>query len=363
MAYKGIDVSEHNGCVDWSKAKAAGLQFAILRLGFGGDIESQDDAQFERNVSECERLEIPWGAYLYSYALNTTDALSEAKHALRLLKGKRPTYPIVIDMEDADGYKARHGGVNGTTCTRIIKTFCATLEANKYYVGYYCNRCWHDSVLNLSELSAYDFWFARPGVSAPDRKCGIWQSSFPDTGGRWPGANIPGGGCDLDISYRNYPAIIKAAGLNGWPKGTAKTKLSIDTHGEFPIPKGSTYTFRVTCGHMPQIVAGSPSFRYVSCATDECGNYYPKFLACGNMGDSCGFYLEGSKKPVAIGIVVRRVKVTADILNIRKNSGTQFPIVGTTRYGWNYLIDRTAGRWGHVYRGSGWICLDYTKDV
>jgi hypothetical protein len=55
--------------------------------------------------------------------------------------------------------------------------------------------------------------------------------------------------------------------------------------------------------------------------------------------------------------------VTADILNIRKNSGTQFPIVGTTRYGWNYLIDRTAGRWGHVYRGSGWICLDYTKDV
>ena len=94
---KGIDVSKHNGTIDWEKAKS-GLDFAMLRIGFGGDISSQDDVQFNRNVSECERLGIPWGGYLYSYALNTSQAQSEAKHAIRLLKGKTPTYPIFIDM-------------------------------------------------------------------------------------------------------------------------------------------------------------------------------------------------------------------------------------------------------------------------
>ena len=60
---KGIDVSNHNGKVDWKSAKNAGLQFAMLRCGYGSDISSQDDSQFARNVSECEKYGIPWGAY------------------------------------------------------------------------------------------------------------------------------------------------------------------------------------------------------------------------------------------------------------------------------------------------------------
>ena len=93
---KGVDVSEHNGVVDWDKAKADGVQFAMLRMGYGSDLKSQDDSQFERNVHECERLGIPWGAYLYSYALTVEQAKSEAKHALRLLNGKNPKLPIKI---------------------------------------------------------------------------------------------------------------------------------------------------------------------------------------------------------------------------------------------------------------------------
>ncbi|MFB6465398.1 GH25 family lysozyme [Cytobacillus sp. Hz8] len=102
---KGMDVSEHKGKVDWDKAKADGIEFAMIRLGIGSDIKSQDDAQFERNVKEAERVGIPWGAYLYSYALNVTEAKSEAGHFIRLLKGKHPSYPIAFDMEDADHYK------------------------------------------------------------------------------------------------------------------------------------------------------------------------------------------------------------------------------------------------------------------
>ena len=101
---KGIDVSSHN-TVNWDAAKEAGLEFAMLRCGYGNDQADQDDRTFEENVKACERLGIPWGAYLYSYALNTADAKSELAHLLRLLKGKKPLFPIAIDMEDGDGYK------------------------------------------------------------------------------------------------------------------------------------------------------------------------------------------------------------------------------------------------------------------
>ena len=98
MSYRGIDVSYCNGRVDWNKAKAAGLQFAILQLGYGSDDTSQDDVQFNRNVKECERLHIPWGGYLYSYAMNESAAYSELNHALRLVKNHHPSYPIFIDL-------------------------------------------------------------------------------------------------------------------------------------------------------------------------------------------------------------------------------------------------------------------------
>ena len=106
--FKGIDVSAHQGRIDWEKVKNSGIQFAILRLGIGSDIASQDDAYFAANVQGCESVGLPWGAYLYSYALNLEDAKSEVQHALRLLNGKRPEYPVFFDMEDADGYKAKH---------------------------------------------------------------------------------------------------------------------------------------------------------------------------------------------------------------------------------------------------------------
>ena len=144
---QGIDVSKHNGKVDWPTAKAAGLNFAMIRCGFGSDIKSQDDQQWERNVKECDRLGIPWGAYLYSYALNANDAKSELQHVLRLLKGKQPTYPVVIDMEDADGYKVNHGGIpSKSTNTAIIKTFCDGIKAAGYKPGYYCNRDWYSGM-------------------------------------------------------------------------------------------------------------------------------------------------------------------------------------------------------------------------
>ena len=85
---KGVDISSANGNVSIEKIKKAGYDFVMIRCGYGSDIASQDDSQFENNVKKCEAAGVPWGAYLYSYALNTDEAKSEAHHVARLLKNK-----------------------------------------------------------------------------------------------------------------------------------------------------------------------------------------------------------------------------------------------------------------------------------
>ena len=92
---RGIDVSEHNGKIDWEKVKSSGIDFAIIRCGYGMDLPKQDDKYWQYNVTECERLGIPYGVYIYSYADSTDRAASEADHVLRLLKGHTPSYPAV----------------------------------------------------------------------------------------------------------------------------------------------------------------------------------------------------------------------------------------------------------------------------
>lgn len=268
---KGIDVSRYNGEVDWKAAKAAGLGFALLRCGYGSDLESQDDPQFARNVRECDANGIPWGAYLYSYALNPTDAKSELQHLLRLLKGKRPLFPVYLDMEDADGYKAKRGMPSREVLTEIVKTVCAGLEDAGYLAGYYANRDWMETKLFPEKLSGYSFWYARPGVEKPDRACDVWQSDFPSTGGKWPGANIPGSGCDTDESFVDYPARVRQEGKNGWPKPAAATQPAraadsgeiiettcvLDTTMDVEKPLGTCYTLKLTCPQKPAVTAGS----------------------------------------------------------------------------------------------------------
>lgn len=157
----GIDVSAHNQTIDWEKVKKSGVEFAILRCGFGQDYKSQDDKYFARNVSECERLKIPYGVYLYSYALNTKTASSEADHALRLLKGHTPKYGVWFDMEDADKYKQRNGMPSDETLVNICVEFCDKMIKNGYKTGIYASLSWFKNQLNDSKLDKYDKWVAQ----------------------------------------------------------------------------------------------------------------------------------------------------------------------------------------------------------
>ena len=106
---------------------------------------------------------MPYGIYLYSYAMNTNDARSEANHALRLLKSVGPNfkYGVWFDMEDADGYKAKRGMPNNSTLVDICYTFCEIVESAGYYTGIYASLSWLNNQLAGNKLDRFDKWVAQ----------------------------------------------------------------------------------------------------------------------------------------------------------------------------------------------------------
>ena len=135
---KGIDISTWQGTPDFSKVKAAGVQFVIARAGYG---QNNIDKQFRRNASECSRLGIPFGVYWFSYALNAEMARQEARDCLEAVKGYRLEYPIFFDLEYDTVRYAKQNGVTITKAlaTQMVKAFCSEIEAAGYYAANYMN--------------------------------------------------------------------------------------------------------------------------------------------------------------------------------------------------------------------------------
>lgn len=194
----GIDISEFNGNVNISALKNL-IDFAIIRCGYGGDYESQDDTEFEANVSKCEAAGVPYGVYLYSYAKNTDMAKSEAEHTLRLLKGKLPLYGVWYDVEDSTL------PADETLIDNVI-TYCDTVKAAGYYCGVYSFLYWMQTRLNSPGLAEYDKWVAQ------------WNDTLDYSGnaGMWQFTNnavLNGKRFDMNYAFRDYPTLIR--GMEG----------------------------------------------------------------------------------------------------------------------------------------------------
>lgn len=196
----GIDISDHNGVINWEAVKNSGIGFAIIKIGCGDNSVLQDDKQAIANMNECERLGIPYGVYLYSYALRLEgdeSIDSEVQHTLRMLKGRNPAMGVYIDMEDTDGYKSRNGlnpYTNGELLTQMCIRYMNSIKANGYSVGTYANKDYFTRVLNYDSIKANgEVWYAQWGVENPSYSCFIWQYS---SSGIINGIN---GYVDLDI--------------------------------------------------------------------------------------------------------------------------------------------------------------------
>ena len=156
MVTHGIDVSYHQGMIDWQAVKETGLvKFAIIRAGFGR-YANQKDPMFERNFYGAKVAEIPVGAYWYSYAMSVEEAREEAQACMQVLKGRRFEYPVYFDIEEG-----RQSNLGKTVLTAICEAFCDTLEKAGYFAGVYASSYWFTNKLDHARLaSKYTIWLA-----------------------------------------------------------------------------------------------------------------------------------------------------------------------------------------------------------
>lgn len=212
MATKyGIDVSKHNGSIDWARVKASGkADFAILRAGLG-KVASQKDARFEEYYKCAKSVGIPVGAYWYSYAMSVEEAKQEAATCIECLKGKQFEYPIFFDVEEKTQL-----ALGKDKLTAIVSAFLSEVEKAGYWVGLYMSASPLSILIRADIAQRYSVWVAHVGVSKPSYsgRYEMWQHS-------WKGV-VSGivGDVDLDECYADFPALIKAKHLNGW---TAET--------------------------------------------------------------------------------------------------------------------------------------------
>lgn len=197
MELKLIDVSKHQGKIDWSKVKDH-VDGAIIRCGYGRNMTNQDDTQFKANAEACIKYGIPFGVYLYSYANTIDSAKDEAAHVLRLIEPykEKLSYPVYYDLEEP--------GTQGTAVARA-KAFGDIIEGAGYWCGIYANQYWWRTYLK-DGLNKYTKWVAKYSDSKPIGISGtydIWQYSSK---GSVPGIN---GNVDMNICYRDFPAEIK----------------------------------------------------------------------------------------------------------------------------------------------------------
>lgn len=282
-----IDVSQHQGTINWDQVKSH-IDGAILRCGYGMDIASQDDKQWARNVEECERLGIPYGVYIYSYATNTDRAKSEAQHVLRLIQGHKLTYPVYFDIEEP--------GTEGAAVDNAI-AFGDIIEAAGYWCGVYYNRNWHNNVIK-GQLDRFTRWGAGYGTNNGQKqdkyKPGfgedIWQYSSV---GSVPGIS---GGVDVNVCYRDFPAEITGGSTPDpvpQPTPTPSTKYKVGDHVVF-----STCYASSTDPISKAIPASEMARKHGVITKIIPGAHNPYLLDAGlcwvNDGDIRGFYGSGS---------------------------------------------------------------------
>lgn len=210
---KGIDVSEFQGIINWDDVKNAGIEFAILRAGYG---QNNIDSQFTRNIEECKRVGMPIGIYWFSYALNEDMAKAEARYAVQAIEGYELEYPIAYDFEQASVNYCENNGINVTEefATQLVLAFCNEIRDQGYYPINYTNLDFFNNMFNMEELKNISIWYAYYNEYCNKRNsCGMWQYS---QSGQVEGIN--GSSVDMDYDFINYPSIIKSTKNKGEKK-------------------------------------------------------------------------------------------------------------------------------------------------
>lgn len=230
----GIDVSEHNGKIEWDKVKDH-IHFAMLRGGYG---RYKVDARFVENVVGCQANKIPFGVYWFSYALNKRTAEEEAQKCLETIKGLNVTYPVAFDFEyDSHRYARENGiNINGEQMCVIADTFLSIIAENGYTPMLYTNVDYYNK--GFKKLCGkYKVWLAEWGALNPSIPCLMWQDSSqariegivgPVDADLWLGEQIKDGDdavANVHAKFNEKYDAIAVEILNGkWSNGEERVK-------------------------------------------------------------------------------------------------------------------------------------------
>ena len=195
----GIDVSKHNGNIDWNAVKNSGVSYVIIRCGYRGYSTGVlvEDPKFRSNIQGAKAAGLKVGSYFFSQAVNEVEAVEEASMAIDLVKGYGLNYPLFLDVEGSGG---RADGISRETRTAVCKTFCQTVQNSGIQAGVYANKTWFTEKISTASLTSYKLWLAQY-ASAPTytaTRYDLWQYSSK---GKVSGIS---GNVDMNISYVNY---------------------------------------------------------------------------------------------------------------------------------------------------------------
>ncbi|MDO4965140.1 MAG: GH25 family lysozyme [Lachnospiraceae bacterium] len=229
----GIDVSYHQGPINWSAVKSSGVQFAIIRAG---SFKSGTDAYFHQNMKGAIAAGLPVGIYVYSYATTPEMAANEGLFAVSVAKDYPVSLPIAYDIEDA-----YHVGMTPDQLQTLVNSFCNTVSAYGYYPMVYSSKNWF---LNRIGQVSWDTWVAQYNTACNyPYPYTFWQCT---SSGSVAGIN---GRVDMDYQFKDYSAVIPA---NGFKKSGGKTFYMENymMHRGFLTTGGATYYFDPLFGIM-----------------------------------------------------------------------------------------------------------------
>ncbi len=159
----GVDVSKHNKKVDWHKVKEAGIDFAMIRIGYRGYGTGKilKDETFDWNMSGTLVAGIPRGVYFYSQAISYEEGVEEAEFVLKHLKGYSLQYPIVLDTEDAENEGARTNELTVHQRMQACQGFLDTITEAGHEAMVYANKRWFVLNLDVGQIKDYEWWYAQ----------------------------------------------------------------------------------------------------------------------------------------------------------------------------------------------------------
>lgn len=201
----GVDVSSYQPMIDWHAVKAAGIEFAMLRVGYRGYVSGElvPDEDFAAHFAGAVDAGLDIGLYFFSQALTEEEAVEEAEYVLQQIDGHPLQYPIVFDWEEVQA-EARTDEMNMLLLTACAKAFCERIEQAGYQAGVYFNQAYGYEQLNLVSLKEYDFWLAEyDAVPSFAYEVQMWQ--YTDCG------QVPGieGLVDLNIAFRHKSELTE----------------------------------------------------------------------------------------------------------------------------------------------------------